>query len=432
MINNPFIKKYFNNSLWLALDNVIKVIGGLFVGVWVARYLGAESYGVLQYGITYNFMFSALVNIGLGSILVREIVSTPEKENTLMGSALGLQLIGASIAFCLINITSLLYESDWLIQLIIFLFSLQMFANAFQPFTFYFQANVISKYNVWAESISFLISSGVKVYFILNEFPVQYIACAYLFDYFIKAILKTYFFYYIKKSLNFVFKWEVAISLLKDSWVIGITLFLAMVQNRIDQFMIKNMIGISELGIYSLSADLPSYVLLLPTVLINSLMPYFVELKKNNPNFYNRRFIQILSAASWASVGVCIIGILIGEQTIDIIYAGKFEGAYQPFVLNVWKILFVVQALFVNMWLVNENKQKYQLYTNSVGTIFNIILNFIFISQYGILGAAISTILTRIVITWISPFAFKEIRAIGFVTLKSLNPILAVRGLLGR
>jgi len=433
MIKNPEIKKYFNNSLWLIFDNIIKMGGGLFVGVWVARYLGAESYGILQYSISFNFMFSFLVNIGLGNIFIRELVKNPDKEKEYLGSAFGLQIIGAFFAFTLINTFSLLYETDTLIQLVIFIFSFQMFSNAFYSFTFYFQAKVISRYNVMAESIAFIISSAAKIYFILNEMPIEYIAIAYLIDYLLKAILKIYFYQFINKTLFSIrFKLSIAKAFLKDSWVIGATLFLAMVQNRIDQLMIKNMIGTSELGIYALSADLPSYVLLLPTVLINSLMPYFVDLKKNNPKFYNRRFIQILSASSWASVFVCLIGILIGEQAIKIIYAGKFEGAYQPFILNVWKILFVVQMLFINIWLVIENKQQYQLYTNSIGTVFNIIFNFIMITHYGIIGAAISTIMTMIVVTWISPFGFNEIRAIGTITLKSLNPVLAIRGLLGR
>ncbi len=433
ILENTEIRKYFNNSIWLIVDNFIKVAGGLFIGVWVARYLGAENYGVLQYAISFNFMFTALVNIGLGNIFIRELVKDPGKEAELLGSAFGLQFIGAVTAFALINISSLLYETDSLIQLVIFIFSIQMFSGAFQSFTFYFQSKVISKYNVMAESIAFIVSSGVKIYVILNDMPIEYIAVAYLFDYVIKAVLKMYFYQYIKKGLLALrFKISTARYFLKESWVIGVTLFLAMVHNRIDQLMIKNMLGVKELGIYSLSADLPSYVLLLPTVLINSLMPYFVELKKNNPLLYNRRFIQILSASSWASVLVCLIGISIGEEAIDVIYDGKFEGAYQPFILNVWKILFVVQMLFVNIWLVNENKQRYQLYTNSIGTIFNILLNFMLISRYGIMGAAASTIMTMILINWVTPFIFRDIRAVGLISLKSLNPVLAIRGLLGR
>jgi len=41
--------KYFENMSWIFSEKVLRMGVGLFVGVWAARYLGPEQYGVLSY-----------------------------------------------------------------------------------------------------------------------------------------------------------------------------------------------------------------------------------------------------------------------------------------------------------------------------------------------------------------------------------------------
>ena len=46
----------------------------LFVGIYVARYLGPERYGLLSYALSFVWLFSSLASFGLNNILVRELV----------------------------------------------------------------------------------------------------------------------------------------------------------------------------------------------------------------------------------------------------------------------------------------------------------------------------------------------------------------------
>jgi len=52
-------KKYFFNTGWLMLDKIARLILGLFVGVWVARYLGPANYGVLSFALSFVGLFGA-------------------------------------------------------------------------------------------------------------------------------------------------------------------------------------------------------------------------------------------------------------------------------------------------------------------------------------------------------------------------------------
>lgn len=51
------IKKIISNAGWLLFDKFVRLMFGLLVGVWVARYLGPETYGQLAYVITLISFF---------------------------------------------------------------------------------------------------------------------------------------------------------------------------------------------------------------------------------------------------------------------------------------------------------------------------------------------------------------------------------------
>ena len=40
--NHQGFMKYFKNTSWLFAEKILLMVVGLFVGVWVARYLGPE------------------------------------------------------------------------------------------------------------------------------------------------------------------------------------------------------------------------------------------------------------------------------------------------------------------------------------------------------------------------------------------------------
>lgn len=60
LVNN----KYFKNSLWLIIDKLFLLLGGLIVTTMVARYLGPEQLGKLSYGITLSFLCAIISQWG--------------------------------------------------------------------------------------------------------------------------------------------------------------------------------------------------------------------------------------------------------------------------------------------------------------------------------------------------------------------------------
>ena len=76
-------RKYFANTSWLLGERVLRMAVLLFVGIYVARYLGPERFGLLSYSLSFVLLFSSLASFGLDDILVRELVQRPEQRNNL-------------------------------------------------------------------------------------------------------------------------------------------------------------------------------------------------------------------------------------------------------------------------------------------------------------------------------------------------------------
>ena len=66
--------KYFKNTSWLFAEKIIRMMVGLFIGIWVARYLGPEQFGLFSYAVSFVGLFTAISTLGLDTIVVRELV----------------------------------------------------------------------------------------------------------------------------------------------------------------------------------------------------------------------------------------------------------------------------------------------------------------------------------------------------------------------
>src|SRR6056297_4280649 len=90
-------KKYFFNTGWLMANKVLRLFVGLFVGVYVARYLGPDKFGILSFAMSFVALFGAFAKLGLDGIVVRNAVQDPDSRDELLGTAFGLRVIGGLV-----------------------------------------------------------------------------------------------------------------------------------------------------------------------------------------------------------------------------------------------------------------------------------------------------------------------------------------------
>ena len=102
-------------------EQVLRIIAGLFVGIYVARYLGPEQFGVYSYAAAFVALFGTIARLGLDGIVVRDLVNHPQERDVYLGTAFWLKLIGAFVTLGLLAIAVQFTSNDATTNLYIFI-----------------------------------------------------------------------------------------------------------------------------------------------------------------------------------------------------------------------------------------------------------------------------------------------------------------------
>ena len=423
--NHQGFIKYFKNTSWLLGEKILRMVVGLFVGIWVARYLGPEQFGLFSYAQAFVGLFTAIAGLGLDGIIVRELVKDPSKQAVLLGTAFYLKLIGALLVLLALAGAVTLSHQDSLTTWLIFIIASATVFQSFNIIDFFFQAKVLSKYVVYANIISLFISSFIKIGLILTNASLIAFAWVVLFD---SVILMLGFIYYFQrhaklniKKLNF--SKAMAINLLKDSWPLILSGLVISIYMKVDQIMIKEMLNTEAVGQYAAAATLSEAWYFIPMVIASSLFPAIINAKKQSEELYYERLQKLYDLMVWMAIAIALPMTFLSDWVVSLLYGEQYDQAGEVLMIHIWAGVFVFLGVAYSKYLTNENLTKKFFYRTFLGMLINIILNILLIPKYGINGAAIATLLGQFSANYIYDIFDKSLYRQLKMKTKSFLPI---------
>jgi PST family polysaccharide transporter len=410
------------NAAWLMLDKSLRLVIGVTIGIWVARYLGVQAFGQLSFAIAFVSLFSAVATLGLDKIVVRDLVRHPELKNEILGSTFIAKLTGGAVAMCLTLICIRLVEPDnTLTQTLVSIIAVGMIFQATDTADLWFQSQVQSKYTVFAKSSAFLLLSLVKVALILSGAGLVAFAWAALAEIIIGAVglLITF-----RASGNPFRKLHAntarAKQLLAESWpylLSGLAIILYM---RIDQVMLGKLAGTTEVGLYSAALKLSEAWYIIPTIIVSTLMPAVTRAKSTSLDDYyliqKRLFIGLAAIAYLVAIPMTIFS----TPLITILFGTEYSAAGPVLAVHIWAALFVFLGVATSPWVANEGLARYRLYCTASGAVLNIYLNYLLIPEYGALGCALATTLSYGFSAWLANALSSKTRKLFYIQTRAL------------
>lgn len=419
--DNQGVMRYFKNTSWMFAEKILRIIVGVFVGVWVARYLGPERFGLFNYTQSFVALFSAIATLGLDGIVIRELVKDASQRNKLLGTSFILKLAGAFFVILFVIISMLFQSNDYLTNSLVLIISFSTIFQSFNVIDFYFRSQVLSKYVVYANVFSLAFSSVIKIILIFNNAQLISFAYVVFFESFILSAGFVYFYYHKNLSvMSWTFEASLAKKLLKDSWPLIISGLAVILQARIDQIMLKQMIGNEEVGQYSVALRLVEMLDFFSGVLIQSIMPAIVNAKEQSEYLYQHRIYTMYKFMMLSFLLIFIFNLLFGEWIVLFLYGSEYLVAATLFPLFSIRTVFTNYGLARGLFITSNNLFKYSMYFVICGAIINISLNYFLIPDYKSKGALVATIVTYMFTIFILNFIFKETRSNGMLMLKSL------------
>lgn len=236
------------NAGWLFFDKIFRMATSLLVGVWLARYLGPEQFGVLNYVYVFPLIVSALASLGINSLLVSEIPVSPNHIETdrLVLTSVILKVSAGMMAFGLILIANY-YIHNHLPQLF-FLITISASGLLFQGFDavdIYFQSIRRVQYSIIPKVSTFIIATLARLYGLTHGLGLDFFVSIMVIELAI-GYLTIYLLYLQQRQLplfRLLFHKDTAYRLLRAAWPLMVAEFFIFIYMRLDQVMIRQLSG---------------------------------------------------------------------------------------------------------------------------------------------------------------------------------------------
>jgi len=393
-------QKIAYNAFFSAGARVIETALAFVIMMLVVRYLGLSGFGDYIIVITFVYIFSVFADLGLYSIVVREISREGANEKKIINNAFTLRFTAGIFVFSLAYFASLLfpYSNNVQFGIAIAAFGFWMLSNT-QVLMGLFQKHLAMDKIAIAEIAGRLVQLFLVWLFIIYDFGFLYIILAIFFSALVNFIFVTRFaskYVKIKLEFNFGF-WK---KLLIQSYPLAISAILVLIYFKLDTIFLSVMKTSEAVGIYGLSYKILENLIFFPAMIVGLTMPIMSKYIFTNRNKFKSVVQRTLNFLIIAFVPIAFGVIMTSDKIIGLFDDSK-EFCDSPMVLNILIIalgFIFLGALFSNI-LIAANRQNRLAQIYFVGMIFNVITNIIFIPEYSYFGAAATTVATEFLVT---------------------------------
>ncbi|MFQ6003576.1 MAG: flippase [Candidatus Zixiibacteriota bacterium] len=377
---------------------------------YLARILGSEGFGIISFAqaiLAYLMVFSTL---GLDLFGTREIAANHKiKKSLFIGNLLSLRVGLALVCILGLGIFVLTINKSSLEKEVIFAYGLYLF-----PFVFYlgwvFCGIERMEYIGLAAILSRLAFLATVV--ILIKDPSNVIFVPYL--WFTAAGVESLFLIFSYRKFGSIKlnvrlpEWKVFI---KDSVWIGISIFLLQIYSNFDMVMLGFMKTNHEVGLYSAAYKLILFMVAIGSFYNNSVFPLISRYAKESKPKLKRLVSKNIAFIWMIGIGLWLVLFLFAPQLILLAYGDKYMGSVPAFqILSLTIVIGIIRLIYSSV-LVAFNKIRQSLFGVGIGSLINVSLNFLLIPRYGIMGAAVATVIGEIIITvLIANIALKLLR----------------------
>ncbi|MFC5413004.1 flippase [Larkinella bovis] len=412
-------RKAFANAGWVFFDRIFRMATALLVGVWSARYLGPSQFGLLNFAGVFPTVLASVAGLGLASILITELVRNKDyTEPQLLGTAFFLRLIAGTVSFLGIAILAhVLYDDQPVLQAMILFTSSALVCQSVDVIDLYFQSRVKSRLSVTAKTIAFVLSTALRVYFLVN----QYSLLAFSSVVFVEATLSAgiLVLIYNREEGQHIRHWRfsrtLALRLLQLAWPIMISDFFIFLYMRSDQYLLKELADDLELGKYTAALRLSEVWYFIATAISSSFYPNLVKLKTENEEAFLRAFQKLLSLLTFISLAIGLFISIAAPYLIQLLYGQQYTGVDRILVIHIWSAVFVFIGVGSTYWFIVQNQQRLLLLKTVAGAVLNIALNLVLVPDYGAVGSSVATLLAYMVSAYLINFFIPKARPLFFI-----------------
>lgn len=391
------------NLFWSVLGKIANLLSGLLVGIIVARYLGPEQYGLMNYVVSYVLLFQIIASFGLDSIEIREEARRKEPYQKIIGTALGLKFCFGLFFMAVVIITSWQMDADNYTTLLIGIYSFVIVLNSLSVIRNYFTAIVQNEYVVKAEITRTFVGVGIKILLLLLHASLIWFLVAYMFDF---LLVSTGYCMAYHAKVGRMREWHFSFSyakfLLRESFPLLLTNTAVIIYQRIDHVMIGQMIDKESVGYYSVASRFVEVLIYIPIMLAQTITPVLVRTRERSVDEYIRKGQKFMNLSLWCSIWASVFTSVFSYWIVLFTFGQSYLPAVAVLQVLSFKAASVALSNTAGAMLVTEGLQRNAIFRDAFGCVVCVGLNFLLLPRYGIIAAAWIAVISNVAAGYIA------------------------------
>ncbi|OGY83758.1 MAG: hypothetical protein A3F54_05250 [Candidatus Kerfeldbacteria bacterium RIFCSPHIGHO2_12_FULL_48_17] len=393
-------RKALLNSVFLLSGRLIFRFTTAATIIIAARFLGVELYGQLETGMAFANIFLVFFDLGMGTLMVREGTKNTQAIREFFGNTLFVELVMSVVLYGAMIFTAfqLNYDPN-ILKIIITIGGALLIFEYRRAFRGIY--SILLKMNVSAGFETFTgIILLVLVFIIALAIPqkqgLNAIAFAYLITYTLSNII---FFSLCLKKIRPTLSLKKIPAMVKEAYPFALSAAFVTIYFQIDQVMISLIEGSREVALYSAAAKLVTFLLFIPRMTYEAILPTLYKLYHEKSEKLKRAHDIMTRYFTALGLPLGIGMILLPEEIIHLLYGSGFSGAEVAMQLfGVFTVIRFMGSGASNI-LTSVDKQMQKVWVQVGTLVLNIVFNYILIHRYGFVGAAIATLTVETIMT---------------------------------
>ena len=406
--NTNLRQTVLKNAFWLFSSKVMGHAIRAIIVIYAARVLGTAGFGTASYALSFAGIFMIIADMGMGSVLTKEMIQNPDKRERYFATAFSLRSLFALISFLAIaGIGPLITRIPEAVALLP-LAALTLIFDSMRNLAIAF---IHAKEKMEWEAGLMLFTNLMTVLIGVGILTVYMTPAGMLYGYAIGSGIGFFAAFFalrghIKKTV-INFDRAIAIQLLKQSLPLVFMGLLGGTMLNIDAIMIGWWKGAVDVGLYAAAQKPIQIAYGFALVAGGSLLPALSRVAREDGARFTSVLRQVMRPVIAVSAITSIICVIFAKELLVLVYGAAYAPAAGTFIILALTIAINAPIIIGFNAIIAAGKQKIYLWSAPVEAISNIVLNTLFIPRFGIEGAALSTLITQLVV---NAYLWKKIR----------------------
>jgi O-antigen/teichoic acid export membrane protein len=365
----------------------------------IVRYLGPSTYGDYIFVLSFAAIFGLLSELGINKVAAREMSRDPAQAAGVIGTALGGQLMLATVGWAAAQLAFAIVGGRPDLQAAMATASLLYFTEAFSlSFAAIFQVRLALQYDAIARVIAQALDTALILWLVSSHAGLLALIAAPVLTGAIGVAVAAAL---VRSRMRIAARFDRArlLPLIREALPLGITSIVVIAYLRLDSVLLGILRTPHEVGIYGAASRPVEYVVLALAVLVNVLFPLLARWYGVDPSRFAALFAHGASALLATSMPIVVMALAFADQLVAILYPSDFAASATVLRVLIGSVVLTVLGAWAGFALLSASRQGIVLACNVVALVLNIVLNLALIPSFGYVGAAAVALATSVVAT---------------------------------